>query len=122
MNKRIDWSSLKQSVSAEVAAKTVSKKSRKLPNTPRSRIKSALHKLFLRSRERAAALKRDGYTCCVCRAKQSRASGREIYVEVHHKNGVRWTEIIDYIFAQLLVDPSKLETLCTDCHKKEHAK
>ena len=93
---------------------------KKLATTPRSRIKSSLHRLFLRSRERATAIKRDGYTCCRCRVKQSLANGREIYVEVHHKNGVKWDDIIEYIFQQLLVDPSNLETLCTDCHKAEH--
>ena len=53
--------------------------------TPNSKIKASLRQLFLRSRERAAAIKRDGYTCQVCGAKQSRAQGREVYVEVHHK-------------------------------------
>ena len=94
------------------------KKSRKLPYTPNSRIRSALRKLFLRSRERAAALKRDKYTCS-CGLKQSRAKGREIYVEVHHKDGIDWTGLIDLIRDRLLQTPDKLETCCEECHKKK---
>ena len=90
-------------------------------NTPRSRIKSALHKLFLRSRERAEALKRDHYTCRRCGKKQSRAKGKEAYVEVHHVDGIQWEEIIQFIYDQLLVHPSKMETLCKGCHDKEHS-
>ena len=90
---------------------------RKLPYTPNSAIKSALRRLFLRSRERAAALKRDGYTCQRCGVKQSRAAGREVRVEVHHIDGVlNWSEVYEYIRASLLCDPARLETLCDDCH------
>ena len=90
---------------------------RKLPHTPNSQIKSSLRRLFLRSRERAAALKRDGYTCQQCGAKQSRAAGRDVYVEVHHVDGVpNWSEIYEYIRARLLCDPSRLVTLCKKCH------
>lgn len=92
----------------------------KLPYTPRSRIKGALHRLWLRSRERAAALKRDQYTCQRCGKKQSTAKGREQSVCVHHINGVKWAEIIEYVYQQLLVSPDLLETLCQDCHDNEH--
>lgn len=78
----------------------------------------ALRQLWLRSRERAAALKRDKYTCKKCGAKQSRAKGKEIKVEVHHMNGIEWEKIIDYVFCYLLCDPKELETVCLDCHKK----
>jgi 5-methylcytosine-specific restriction endonuclease McrA len=91
---------------------------RRKPNTPRSQVRSALRRLWLRSRERAAALKRDNYTCQKCDAKQSRAKGREVYVEVHHTQGVlNWEMMIDYIFRHLLCDPKWLETLCKECHK-----
>ena len=93
---------------------------KKLPNTPRSRIKSDLHNLFLRSRERAAALRRDHYTCRRCGKKQSRAKGKEAYVEVHHINGILWSEIIQFIYDQLLVNPALLHTLCRECHRSEH--
>ncbi len=86
------------------------------PNTPRSRIKSALRQLWLRSRERAAALKRDNYTCQDCHLKQSRAKGKEVYVLVHHLNGIEWEKILDYIYRHLLCDPKDLETLCVKCH------
>lgn len=93
----------------------------KKPYTPNSRLKAALHRLFLRSRERALRLKQDKYTCQRCGVKQSRASGKEVYVEVHHRHGVlNWVKIYNCIREYLLVSPDKLETLCHDCHHKEH--
>lgn len=94
--------------------------SKRLPHTPSSQIRSALRRLFLRSRERAAAIKRDQYTCQRCGAKQSRAKGREVHVEVHHKHGVvNWAEVIQAVRDSLLCDPGHMETLCKDCHKEE---
>ena len=93
---------------------------KKLPYTPNSAIRSALRRLFLRSRERAAALKRDKYTCRCCGVKQSRVEGREVYVEVHHKKGVlNWQHLFWFIRENLLCDPTELETRCEECHKKE---
>ncbi len=92
------------------------------PNTPRSQVRSALRRLWLRSRERQAALKRDKYTCQECGKKQSMAKGKEIYVEVHHLNGIKWEQIIDYIYRHLLVDPKELETECVGCHKSKPIK
>jgi len=91
--------------------------SRKLPTTPRSQVRSALRRLWLRSRERQAALKRDGYTCQECGVKQSRAKGREIKVEVHHlEETLNWEFLLDYVYRHLLCDPKYLETLCKECH------
>lgn len=96
------------------------KKSRKLPYTPNSKIRAALRKLFLRSRERAAALKRDHYTCQSCGVKQSRAAGREVYVEVHHhQNILNWDKLFDAVREFLLCNPEKLTVLCEKCHEKE---
>jgi 5-methylcytosine-specific restriction endonuclease McrA len=93
---------------------------KKLPYTPNSQIKSALRRLFLRSRERAQAIKRDEYTCTVCGAKKSVAKGREISVECHHKEGVcNWSEIYAVIRKHLLCGPEDLETLCKKCHQNE---
>ena len=93
---------------------------KKLPYTPNSRIKSALRQLWLRSRERAAAIKRDEYTCQRCGGKQSKAKGKEFKVEVHHLDGVEnWAEIYRVIRQYLVVNEKDLETLCPDCHKKE---
>lgn len=89
--------------------------------TPNSQIKAALHRLWLRSRERGAAIKRDGYTCQNCGLKQSTAKGKEQRVAVHHLDGVEWENIIAYIRRHLLVEPRLLTTLCPECHKKEHA-
>ena len=93
---------------------------KKLPNTPRSRVRAALRQLWLRSRERASALKRDKYCCQKCGIKQSRAKGKEVYVEVHHKELIDWEALIDLVYERLLVNPEKLTTFCPDCHKKEH--
>ena len=91
---------------------------KKLPYTPNSRIRSVLRQLFLRSRERAAALKRDKYTCQKCGKKQSRAKGQEIFVQVHHKDGIEnWEALFEAVRRYLLCDPSMLETLCEECHE-----
>jgi 5-methylcytosine-specific restriction endonuclease McrA len=93
---------------------------KRLEYTPNSAIKAALRALWLRSRERAAAIKRDEYTCSRCGAKQSKAKGREVLVEVHHKEGVmNWNEIYRVIRQYLLCGPENMETLCKDCHKME---
>ena len=92
---------------------------KKLPYTPNSRIKAALRKLWLRSRERATAIKRDKYTCQCCGAKQSRAKGREVYVEVHHKHGItNWQALYVAVREHLLCSEDNLETLCKGCHKQ----
>ena len=89
---------------------------KRLPYTPNSCIRSALRKLWLRSRERAAALKATGYTCAVCRVKQTKAAGREVVLEVHHKDGIDWDGLIDLIRERLLQTPDRLEPLCHACH------
>lgn len=95
--------------------------SRKLPTTPRSRVRSAIRQVWLRSRERAAALKRDKYTCQECHRKQSKAKGTEFAVQVHHKSGhiANWEYIINEVFREILCDPMYLETLCEECHNKK---
>lgn len=99
------------------------KKSRKLPTTPRSRVRSALRTVWLRSRERAAKLKQAGNCCERCGVKASKAKGREVSVHVHHRNGITgWEKVIDLVFAELLVDPVLLEAICVECHKAEHGK
>ncbi len=92
---------------------------RRLPTTPRSKLRSALRQAWLRSRERLAALKRDKYTCVDCGAKQSRARGREVKVNVHHKTPIKWDELLQLIYdSGLMVGPEGLETLCIPCHDK----
>lgn len=88
--------------------------------TPKSQIRSALRQLFLRSKERAAAIQRDKYTCQICGVKQSKKKGTEVKVQVHHLKGVgNWDKVIDLIYLELLCSPEFLQTLCVDCHKKE---
>ena len=94
--------------------------SAKLPYTPKSRIRSALRQLWLRSRERANTLKRDKYTCQCCGIKQTKAKGKEHKVVVHHINGVQWEDMIEYIYQNLLVNPDDLTTLCAKCHDITH--
>lgn len=95
----------------------------KKPITPNSKIRAALRQLWLRSRERAAALKAQKYTCIKCDAKQSRAAGREVYVEVHHDRGVgNWEEIYRVVRRELLVGPDALIVMCKSCHAETHKK
>ena len=99
--------------------KKKSKRTRK-PITPRSQVKAAIRQLWLRSRERAEALKRDGYCCQECGVKQSTAKGKEQKVCVHHLDHISWENIISYIYRHILVEPNNLITLCEDCHKRIH--
>ncbi len=93
---------------------------KKKPITPLSKIKSALRLVFLRSRERAKVLKDHKYTCQCCGTKQSKAKGKEVYVEVHHVGGIDWEGICNTIRERLLATP--MITLCSNCHDKEHTK
>ena len=93
---------------------------KRLKQTPNSQIRSVFRQLFLRSRERGEAIKRDKYTCQKCGAKQSRAKGRIVKVEVHHKHGIlNWDALFAAVRAYLLSDPDTMETLCVDCHKND---
>jgi len=93
---------------------------KKKPRTPNSQIRSALRRLWLRSRERAQALKDAEYSCLNCGVKQSKAKGREVKVEVHHERGIlNWEELENTVREYLLCDPMYLEVLCKDCHDKE---
>lgn len=91
----------------------------RLPNTPRSKIRAALRQLWLRSRERSSAIKRDKYTCQKCLRKQSKAKGKEFDVIVHHLDGIDWDGLIDLVALRLLQTPDRLQTLCLECHEKE---
>lgn len=94
---------------------------RKLPHTPSSQIRSALRRMWLRSRERSRALRDSGYRCGCCGRKQSTAKGRECTLEVHHKSGdAGLGEIEAFIRAKLLVPATELVPLCPDCHKERH--
>ena len=68
------------------------------------------------------ALRANGYCCAVCGAKQSKAKGREVSVEVHHIHGVDWSGLIDLVIERLLPSPDDLVCLCSDCHKQVHKK
>ena len=92
---------------------------KKLPHTPNSRIKSTLRQLFLRSRERASALKRDENRCQACGKKASVAKGRVVKVEVHHTEGIDWQEIYEIVRKQLLCNEKFMRTYCKECHKIE---
>ena len=96
--------------------------SRKKPVTPRSQVKTAIRRLWMRCRERAAALKRERYTCQECHRKQSKAKGKEFAVEVHHAHGIDWDGIVDLIILRVLQDESKLVVLCPECHDKREGK
>ncbi len=90
--------------------------------TPNSQITSALRRLFLRSRERAAVLRRDSYTCTICNKKQTKKKGKELKVCVHHLHGINWQTLIEVVRECLLCEPKYMVTLCQNCHKNEHEK
>jgi 5-methylcytosine-specific restriction endonuclease McrA len=101
------------------------RKSQQTPDkTPREIIRNAIRRyVWLTSRERSSALKRDGHTCQGCGKKASAAKGKEFKVEVHHKSGESGIDaVVEYIYRQLLVSPEHLETLCHECHRREHGK
>ena len=91
---------------------------KKLPNTPRSRIKNALRRLWLQSRERAKALKDAEYRCIDCGVKQSSAKGSVVKLEVHHDPPISWDGVVDLIIERLL--NVNQYPLCKDCHKAKH--
>lgn len=94
----------------------------KKPVTPNTAIRAALRRLWMKSRERSQALKNASYTCAECGAKQSKAKGREVKVNVHHKEGVDWEGLFDDIRRRLIHTPDKYEVLCVGCHEKEGEK
>ncbi len=93
-----------------------------MPNkTPRARIYGMLRQIFLRSAERSEAMKKTKYCCERCGVKQSQAKGKEIKLNVHHKNGIDiWDELIEMIRDKILCEPEDLEVLCKECHNAEH--
>lgn len=92
---------------------------KKLPYTPTSRIRNDLRRLWLRSRERATAVKREHNTCQRCGAKGSVAKGREVKIEVHHREGIaNWEAVVSAIREHILTDPINLDVLCKKCHEE----
>ena len=94
---------------------------KRMDKTPRSRVKNALRQLFLRSRERAFAIKRENNTCQGCHKKGSTAKGKEQKIQVHHRAGIgNWEKVIDLIYEEILCSPEFLDVLCPECHKEHH--
>lgn len=91
---------------------------KKKPNTPRSRVKSVIRQLWLRSRERAKVLKDAEHKCVECGVKQSRAKGKEVYIQVHHDPQIDWEGIVDLIFERVLNVPQY--PLCIEHHDEKH--
>lgn len=92
-------------------------------STPRSKVRQALRQLSLRCRERSDAMKREKYTCERCGTKQSKAKGREVAVEAHHRHGlIEWEKLIDEVYRVLLVPSAQWEILCVKCHDEETQK
>lgn len=92
----------------------------KLPQTPQSQIKNGLRRVFMQSRERAAALKRSKHSCEQCGVKQTKPKDKEkwVTVEVHHKKGLNWPKLIRLIREYLLCPAEDMEVLCKECHEK----
>jgi 5-methylcytosine-specific restriction endonuclease McrA len=83
-------------------------KSPRKPVTPPSMIRSMLRRAWMWSRERKAALKRDGNSCVAC--------GYDKGLEVHHIHGINWDRIMAVLYEELFCHPDKLRTLCKYCH------
>ena len=43
-----------------------------------------------------------------------------MYLEVHHKKGIDWNEVVDLIREKVLQTPDDLTVLCKKCHKLKH--
>ena len=95
------------------------KKPKKAPPAT-TRARSAVRRAWMRSVERGACLKRDGYTCRVCGVKQSIAKGRVVKVVVHHIDGVRWTGTFREMAEDMYCGIDRLLTLCKKCHADIH--
>ena len=93
---------------------------KRLPTTPRSRVKNAIRQCWLRSRERAAAIKLHHNTCETCGKKGSVAKGREVKIVAHHREGINWDSIVDLIFERVLQTPEAYTILCKECHEAIH--
>jgi hypothetical protein len=94
---------------------------KKMEGTPRSRVRAALRQLWLRSRERNAALKAADRHCKSCGRKASVCKAHPLKVQVHHKAGIgNWEAVIDAVYKEILCDPSLLEVLCIGCHARLH--
>jgi hypothetical protein len=96
------------------------KKKKPQTETARYRIKSVLQRLWMWSPERRNRLKFDNYQCVQCKAKQSKAKGKEVSLNVHHIKETDWKRIQDVIYEELFVSLDKLECLCKDCHLLYH--
>ena len=95
---------------------------KKLKYSSNAVIKSWMRKWgFMRSRERAKTLKDAGYCCAKCGVKQSKAKGKEVSVQVHHKSGIEWAPLIAEV-RRMLLNQLDMVTLCKACHKEEHSK
>ena len=66
------------------------------------------------------AVKDQKNTCVECGRKGSVAKGREVKINVHHKDGIRWDNLIQLIRDQLLQTPDKYVCMCEECHVKLH--
>lgn len=95
--------------------------------TPDGIIRSSLRLLFMKSREKGAATRRDKNTCQTCGAKGSVAKGKEVKTECHHTIGtegrdIDWQRIYAVIREELLCSSDELTILCKPCHLALHGK
>jgi len=92
----------------------------KMLGTPRSRIKTALRRMWLQSRERNQAIKDANRSCTKCGRHASVAKGREVKIVAHHTKGINWDGLVDLIIERLLQSPSDYTVLCEECHHEHH--
>lgn len=92
----------------------------KVPYTPASKITSALRTVWMRSRERASALRQTNNRCCLCGVKQSVAKGKVVKLVVHHTRRPNWDRIKRVVREELLQTPEVLWPLCKLDHDLLH--
>lgn len=93
---------------------------RRLPVTPNSQIRAALRMLSLRCREIAQAKKEQNNTCQICGRKGSVSKDHPCKTNMHHRNGIRWAEMLACIRKELLQTPADYVCMCDTCHIKHH--
>ncbi len=89
--------------------------------TSKTHIVRMLRQMWLRSKERGTALKRENYCCEECGVKRSKKKDAEQKITVHHKEGIgNWDAVIEKIRKEILCNPKNLKVLCPECHDEEN--
>ena len=96
---------------------------KKKPPALKSRIRSALRRVWLYSPEYRDAKRYYNNTCAECGRKGTAAKGREVKTQLHHIGGMpELPGLIDEIIRVMYPPVEGYEVLCKECHKLLHKK